>query len=253
MNLGNNELPSWLEQQKEFYRAFPHAHLQFNPKSLYAQNIVGEVLARIRLSSYKKILEVGCGSGRFTLHLLCKGLSLTALDLSEEMLNKLRQASHQLALEPDQLLLRSGDISEAEILFKQQQFDAIIGFFFLHHLEDIRSGVEFLSRVLREGGELIFVEPNRLNPLFLAQIFLCKDMTWKGEKGTFRHGVRGYRQCFEACGFAEIEIGKFGFFPPQILDNFPITLRVEKWLQGFPFMKIFLPFLLISAKKPLRM
>lgn len=251
-SLMNRGPSSWAEQQKQFYRAFPHAHLQFNPESIYAKNIVDKVLDLTGLSTARKILEVGCGPGRFTLHLVHKGLCLTALDFSEELLNHLRQVTHQVTLKPDHLVLRSGDIYKTEGLFNREEFDGIIGFFFLHHLEDIRLGLKSLSRILKKGGEVIFVEPNRLNPLFLAQIFLCKDMTWKAEKGTFRHGVSDYRQCFEDCGYTEFEIEKFGFFPPQLLDKFPMMLRIEKRLEKFPFVKILLPFLLIRAKKPLQ-
>ncbi|HEV8344404.1 MAG TPA: class I SAM-dependent methyltransferase [Candidatus Binatia bacterium] len=248
----NDEPSSWIKQQKEYYQTFPHAHLQFHPESVYAENIADEVLKHTGLSAGKKLLEVGCGSGRFTLHLIRKGLSLTALDLSAEQLDNLRQASRQFGLKTDPLVVQTGDLSTAAELFKGQEFDGIIGFFILHHLEDIRSGLQSLRQILRNGGAMIFIEPNRLNPLFLAQLFFCKDMTWRGEKGTFRHGVSGYRRCFEDSGYTEIGVEKFGFFPPQILDKFPLMLRIEKWLEKVPFVKIFLPFLLITAKKTLQ-
>lgn len=245
----NDERSSWINQQKEYYRAFPHAHLQFRPESVYAENLVDQVLKHTGLTADAKILEVGCGSGRFTLHLVRKGLTLTALDLSAEQLNQLRRTAEQRGLNPDLLTVRTGEISTAAELFKGQEFDGIIGFFILHHLEDIRSEIKYLRETLRTGGAVIFIEPNRLNPLFLAQIFFCKDMTWRGEKGTFRYGVSGYRRCFEDCGYTDIQIRKFGFFPPQILDRFPFMLRIEKWLEKLPCVKIFLPFLLIKAKK----
>jgi len=49
MNPKNGEAVSWSEEQKRFYKAFPHAHLEFTPDSLYAQNIVSVVLARTHL------------------------------------------------------------------------------------------------------------------------------------------------------------------------------------------------------------
>jgi 2-polyprenyl-3-methyl-5-hydroxy-6-metoxy-1,4-benzoquinol methylase len=246
------EPSSWIKRQKEYYRAFQHAHLQFDPESVYAENIADEVLKHAGLGAGKKLLEVGCGSGRFTLHLIRKGLSLTVLDLSAVQLDNLSEASRQLGLEAELLVMQTGDLSTASELFKGQEFDGIIGFFILHHLEDIRTGLQSLRGVLRNGGAMIFVEPNRLNPLFLAQIFFCKDMTWRGEKETFRYGVSGYRRCFADSGFTAITVRKFGFFPPQILDKFPLMLRIEKWLENVPFIRIFLPFMLISAKKNLQ-
>lgn len=251
MSLRDRELSSWAERQKEFYRVFPHAHLQFNPESIYAQNIVNELFKHANLTPGKRILEVGCGSGRFTLHLTYKGLNLTALDFSEEQLNKLRKTSQQLGLNADQLSIQTGDITTSTNPFEGDLFDCILGFFFLHHLEDIRSSLKSLNRMLKNGGEVIFIEPNRLNPLFFAQIFFCKDMTWRDEKGTFRYGAQGYTSCLEDSGYCEIKIRKFGFFPPQILDKFPSMLRIEKRLEKFPLVKIFLPFLLIRAKKSL--
>lgn len=239
---------SWGENQKEFYREYPHAHLKFNPASTYAQNIVGQVLKYADLGPDKKFLEVGCGSGRFTLHLVRRGIKVTAMDLSLEMLDRLSAAAEQLTI-CNGLDLRSGDVSEVARFFGVGEFDNIVGFFFLHHLENIRSALEALDRVLKRGGSMIFVEPNRLNPFFLAQILLCPDMTWRAEKGTFRYGVAGYRRCFEEAGFNVVTIRKFGFFPPQILDRLPISLGLEKWLERLPLVKAFLPFLLVEARK----
>jgi len=251
MNPKNGEAVSWSEEQKRFYKAFPHAHLEFTPDSLYAQNIVSVVLARTGLRPDKNILEVGCGLGRFTLHLVQNGLRITALDFSEELLEKLEQVARHLGLEANQLRVQAGDISTSTALFNGEEFDSIIGILFLHHLEDLRSGLKSLHRILKSGGDVIFVELNRLNLLFLAQIFLCQDMTWRGEKGTFRYGVSGYHQGFRDSGYTEVEIGKFGFFPPQIVDKFPLVLPIEKRLEKVPFVKPFLPFLFIRAKKPL--
>jgi 2-polyprenyl-3-methyl-5-hydroxy-6-metoxy-1,4-benzoquinol methylase len=244
-----NKPSSWIKRQQDYYQAFPHAHLQFHPASVYAANIVDEVLKQAGLNTKKKILEVGCGSGRFTLHLVRKGLSVTGLDLSAEQLQNLKEAAKQLELNMELLGVQTGEISACDVLFGKEEFDRIMGFFILHHLEDVGSDLQCLRRALQAGGAITFVEPNRLNPLFLAQIFFCKDMTWTGEKGTFRYGVSGYRRCLEDAGYTEIEIKKFGFFPPQVLDNFPFMLSAEKWLEKIPLLKIFLPFLLISAKK----
>ena len=211
---------------------------------------MSQVLTRTGLANAKTILEVGSGSGRFTFHLIRKGLRLTAFDFSEEMLTCLSQAAQRQALNHGQLLVKSGDITKAGELFGVEQFDTIIGFFLLHHLEDARLALKALRGILKKGGELIFIEPNRLNPLFLAQVFFFRDMTWQGEKGTFRHGAWDYRDCMEEAGYTNVEIRKFGFFPPQILDKFSITLKLEKQLEKVPLVKVFLPFLLITARKP---
>jgi len=221
MNPKNGEAVSWSEEQKRFYKAFPPAHLEFTPDSLYAQNIVSVVLARTGLSPDKNILEVGCGSGRFTLHLVQNGLRITALDFSEELLEKLEQVARHLGLEANQLRVQAGDISTSTELFNGEEFDSIIGILFLHHLEDLRSGLKSLHRILKSGGDVIFVELNRLNLLFLAQIFLCQDMTWRGEKGTFRYGVSATTKASGTLAILRMRLGNSGFSRPRSLTNFP--------------------------------
>jgi 2-polyprenyl-3-methyl-5-hydroxy-6-metoxy-1,4-benzoquinol methylase len=237
---------SWVQDQQQYYQALPHAHLQFDAESVYAQNIVAEVLKQAGLENHARILEVGCGSGRFTLHLARQGLSVTGLDLSPEQLQNLVAAAKSQGLD---LAIKAGEISASGTLFRGKEFDGVAGFFILHHLEDVRDDLASLGCALKIGGRISFVEPNRWNPLFPLQITCCKDMTWKGEKGTFRYGPSGYRRCLEEAGYTDVEIKTFGFFPPQVLDNFPFALRIEKWIEKLPFVKFFLPFLLMTARK----
>ncbi|MEA2570911.1 MAG: 2-polyprenyl-6-hydroxyphenyl methylase / 3-demethylubiquinone-9 3-methyltransferase [Acidobacteriota bacterium] len=239
----------WEERQKAYYRDLPHTRLQFDPDSTYAANIVDETFAAAGLQPGMRVLEVGAGSGRFTLHLVREGLSVTALDLSQEMLERLAVLARELEVGESELTLRTGSLYDAPSLVGSG-FDAIVGFFLLHHLDDAQRGLEALRPLLKAGGELVFVEPNRLNPLFLIQMFACADMSWSAERGTYRYGGSGYAQLFRRAGFDDVSVKCFGFFPPQILDRARPLLGFEKMLAQVPIARHLLPLLLLRGTKP---
>jgi hypothetical protein len=106
-----------------------------------------------------------------------------------------------------------------------------------------------LRSVLAAGGRMAFVEPNRRNPLFLAQVACCRDMSWREERGMFRLSARGVNAAFRELGLRPRETGYFGFFPPQIVNLAP-GFALEKRLERIGLLKPILPMLLLSAEAP---
>ncbi len=104
-------------------------------------------------------LEIGSGTGYFSLNLLQLGLieRLTATDISPGMLRRLSTTAAALGLEAETVA------TEAEQLpFEDESFDLVFGHAVLHHIPDLdRAFSEFL-RVLRPGGAIAFCgEPSR--------------------------------------------------------------------------------------------
>jgi ubiquinone/menaquinone biosynthesis C-methylase UbiE len=104
-------------------------------------------------------LEIGAGTGYFTLNLLRMGLvgNATATDISPGMLATLSRSAGELGL--DVATVRT----EAESLpFADESFDLVFGHAVLHHIPDLRRAFSEFSRVLRPGGTLAFCgEPSR--------------------------------------------------------------------------------------------
>jgi len=108
---------------------------------------------------FRRALEIGAGTGYFSLNLLQAGAirDATATDISPGMLDALDANAKELGLE-----VRT-ERSEAERLpFEDASFDLVFGHAVLHHIPDLdRAFSEFL-RVLRPGGMLVFCgEPSR--------------------------------------------------------------------------------------------
>ena len=98
---------------------------------------------------------------------------------------------------------------------------------------------------------MAFVEPNRRNPLFLAQVACCRDMDWREEAGMFRLSARRVNAVFRELGLRPLDTQSFGFFPPQIVNLAP-GFALEKRLERIGLLKPILPMLLLSAETPQR-
>jgi ubiquinone/menaquinone biosynthesis C-methylase UbiE len=104
-------------------------------------------------------LEIGAGTGYFTLNLLQLGTigRATATDISPGMLSTLRATAERLGLEAETVR------TEAERLpFADESFDLVFGHAVLHHIPDLSRAFSEFHRVLRPGGTLAFCgEPSR--------------------------------------------------------------------------------------------
>jgi SAM-dependent methyltransferase len=111
-------------------------------------------------------LEIGAGTGYFSLNLLQAGAieRATATDISPGMLATLGENAKGLGLE-----VRTA-AAEAETLpFPDESFDLVFGHAVLHHIPDLEQAFSEFARVVRPGGTLAFCgEPSRYGDLLAA-------------------------------------------------------------------------------------
>jgi len=127
------------------------------------QDQVGQKLAKAlggrRGASFGHGLEIGSGTGYFSLNLLQMGAieRLTATDISPGMLQQLAKTAEELGVEVETVR------TEAESLpFKDESFDLVFGHAVLHHIPDLDRAFAEFRRVLRPGGAIVFAgEPSR--------------------------------------------------------------------------------------------
>jgi SAM-dependent methyltransferase len=134
------------------------------------EQVIGKLrkaLGRQPEAAFEDALEIGSGTGYFTLNLLQAGLieRATATDISPGMLATLEENASRLGLE-----VRTA-AAEAETLpFPDESFDVVYGHAVLHHIPDLEGAFSEFARVLRPGGTLAFCgEPSRYGD-FLAAI-----------------------------------------------------------------------------------
>jgi ubiquinone/menaquinone biosynthesis C-methylase UbiE len=109
--------------------------------------------------SFGDALEIGSGTGYFSLNLLQLGAieRLTATDISPGMLERLAATAGDLGLQIETVA------TDAERLpFRDESFDLVFGHAVLHHIPDLGRAFAEFRRVLRPGGAIAFAgEPSR--------------------------------------------------------------------------------------------
>src|SRR3954471_19337385 len=125
-----------------------------------------KALGRWPAEPFGDALEIGAGTGYFSLNLLQAGAieRATATDISPGMLAKLEANAERLGLTV------KAAAAEAETLpFPDESFDLVFGHAVLHHIPDLGQAFSEFSRVLRPGGTLAFCgEPSRYGDLVAA-------------------------------------------------------------------------------------
>jgi len=109
---------------------------------------------------FERALEIGAGTGYFTLNLLLDGAveQATCTDISPGMLRELRRNARRLGLNVDTVTCEA-----AELPFADASFDLVLGHAVLHHLPDLPSAFAEFRRVLAPGGTLLFAgEPSSI-------------------------------------------------------------------------------------------
>jgi SAM-dependent methyltransferase len=108
---------------------------------------------------FDRSLEIGAGTGYFSLNLLQAGIvrEATCTDISPGMVATLAENAERLGLD-----VRAARADAESLPFTGESFDLVLGHAVLHHLPDLDRVFAETHRVLRPGGRIAFAgEPSR--------------------------------------------------------------------------------------------
>ncbi|MFH1753042.1 MAG: class I SAM-dependent methyltransferase [Candidatus Omnitrophota bacterium] len=108
------------------------------------------------LKDKSTVLDVGCGTGKFTLRLqkINSNFRIHGVDLSEVMINKAKAKVKDGSIE-----FKVGDVES--LPYESNTFDVITCSNSFHHYPNQRGALIEMQRVLKDGGKLMIVDGTR--------------------------------------------------------------------------------------------
>lgn len=119
----------------------------------------------------KKILDAGCGPGLVAALFGEKGAQVTAIDYSNEMVQRTREITH------DKIPVLRVDLNNGLEAFEDNTFDIIYSSLVIHYIDDLNSLFKEFSRVLHPGGLLVFSTDHPDNPDFKDKVYTGKEVS----------------------------------------------------------------------------
>src|SRR5690242_7558808 len=153
-------------------------------------------------------LDIGCGTGNYTIALHKKGYHFTGVDPSHQMLDEARS--------------KSSDVdwcfgSVEKIPFDDAFFDGAIATLTIHHWENLRDGLDELSRVLKPGSDLVIFtsSPEQMSGYWLNHYFpeiMARSIL-------NMPSVKKVNEALDKSGFRNVGVEKY-FVQDDLIDMF---------------------------------
>lgn len=121
---------------------------KFNPATQMQKGII---LPTLKPKKSDIILDIGCGTGRFTIPIAKKCKKVIAVDISEEMLGVAKDKSKNI----DNIHYLKLDASR-KLPFKNNYFDKIVCTLVVSHIKNLEKFLKEIKRVLKKRGILIY-------------------------------------------------------------------------------------------------
>jgi SAM-dependent methyltransferase len=159
---------------------------------------------------FAEALEIGSGTGYFSLNLLQLGVieRLTATDISPGMLTRLSTTAEELGLE-----VKTVRAEAEELPFEDERFDIVFGHAVLHHIPNLQRAMAEFRRVLRPGGTVAFCgEPSRYGDRLAAlpkRAGLVLAPVWRRLMGARRRAVPEAEQSHGHALEGEVDVHSF--------------------------------------------
>jgi SAM-dependent methyltransferase len=170
----------------------------------------------------RQVLEIGCGVGDLTLHLIDAGAAVTALDISPRMVEAAMLRAEAWAPTAEARFL-SVPVEATDL--ERSKFDVVVGLNILHHV-NVEGAAREIARVSRPGARGVFIENSGLNPVLS---FARRHVA--GHLGIPRYGTldehpltdRDYKQFRRLFRVAKVNYPEFVFF--RIFDRQVLRFR----------------------------
>jgi len=130
-------------------------------KGFFSEKIKEKMCDKAAVKAGESAADIGAGTGFITQELLNRGVKVTAIDQSEEMLRILKEKFGSFKA----LTCLQGDAYSLPL--RENRMDYVMANMFLHHIEDPRRAIFEMTRILKPEGKLIITDLDKHEHEFL--------------------------------------------------------------------------------------
>lgn len=202
--------------QKAYDKWAPVYDTDPNPHTLLEHD---DVLKLVAAKRNKKILDVACGTGKYTYEFAKKGAQVIGIDFSKQMIEVAR-------IKFPKLEFRHTDIIK-KLPFRNRQFDKINCAQALKHIKNLKPTLYEFFRVLRKGGVFIFSVTHPEMDWEDFEMNNNTDFVLSEMSDIYHHRFADYFDAFDYAGF---KIDK--------IVQVPISQKIKHLLKTKSYQKV---------------
>jgi len=192
-------------KQSEIAEAYNDWAETYDTDQNRTRDLAGETLRQADLNiDGRRVIEVGCGTGRNTVWLAARAAEIIGLDFSEAMLDRARVRVNDPRVRFVQHDVRlTWPLADASA-------DDVIAMLILEHVEHVETVFAEAARVLRSGGELFVCELHPMRQHAGGQAQFSNTKTGQRQRVTaFLHDVSDYVNAGLSLGLELRNVGEW--------------------------------------------
>ena len=164
----------------------------------------------------KRVLEVGCRIGIDLVRFARYGAIVTGIDLADSCVEQARKNIALNGLSGDLRTMNCEDMQ-----FDDESFDVVYAYGVLQYTENPDRMIREIHRVLKPGGEAIFMVYNRYSWLSLLSKLSGKNLEHEDAPVFKKYSIREFRKALS--GFSQVKVN---------LERFPVRTRLHSGMKA---------------------
>ncbi|MDG4802085.1 class I SAM-dependent methyltransferase [Micromonospora sp. WMMD980] len=139
-------------------------------------------LSRYTALSGRRLLEIGCGDGTYTMRLVNAFEQIEAVDIQQDRLELFRERLAGDPVAAQKINVR--ELSATELDYPDESFDLVTAIEVVEHIDDLDAALRQVHRVLVPGGRFALTTSNRWFPIE-THGFLIRGKRYRPARGPF--------------------------------------------------------------------
>ena len=192
----------------------------------------------------KKILDLGCGTGKFGLKLAKLSNSVIGIDISENSVKIANKTAKKYNIKTFKGIV--GNFKKTKY---KNYFDYILAINLIHHTNNADVILKNINNSLKKDGVLIVFEINPFNPLYLPFLIFYDQIMSHLTKEYLRSNIFSLKRLLKKNKFEILSVHKWGLLPTAFCNYSPKVKFLNEFLNKIPIIKFFSAFHVILCKK----